>query len=363
MLIAALFLVASISYGQTASTNPPAPVVGSLLGQVTFRTNCGYIAGVGSGVGIGMTFDGKNLWYSCDNSKLATVSATDLTPAPNDLYKADPATGAVLAGYNIQGGTGAIAYDATRNVIWAAEGAGYNDKTLWPADNQFTVIVIPLDNQQNVAAPTCATPPCPSTTPLYKVAFPVIQAYQDPIATTASTENVADGLAIDTATDTLYIHYDFGPNIYMYNATTGAYLGSIPQAPGIPAGTPVISNPFGAGWPAAYGAGCVVSGLAIGGKTLIEASDYCDWVWAVDSATQSASFNFGFASSVSSFSGFDEKALTCDTKTFGAGDAIWVKEPYDSQTAYAFMIPTGSCGIGGQPAKSNKGKHKGTGGV
>ena len=82
LMTATLFLVASISYGQTSNTATaptPAPTVGSVLGQVTFKSNCGFLSGVGSGVGIGIAFDGKNLWYSCYNSKLATVSATDTT--------------------------------------------------------------------------------------------------------------------------------------------------------------------------------------------------------------------------------------------------------------------------------------------
>jgi hypothetical protein len=341
-LIAVLLLAATASYGQTSSTPP---VVGSMLGQVAFKQNCGYLSGVGSGVGIGITFDGKNLWYSCYNSKLATVSGTDSTPNPNDLYKADPMTGAVLAAYDIQGGTGAIAYDQKRNVIWAAEGDGCNDVAQWGCDNQVKVIQIPLDTNQNVIIPTCATPPCPPAQ-LFTVAFSVPEAYGAPITSTGSTQNIVDGLAIDGATDTLYIHYDFATDIATYNATTGAFLGFIPESPGIPAGTQIISNP--------YGFGCVVSGLAIGGATLFQASDYCDHVWAVDKTTQAAGIDFDFTSSVSPFSNFDDKTLTCDPKTFGnAGDAVWVKEPYDPQTAFAFTIPTCSCGIGGQPAKGN----------
>ena len=345
-LVAILLLAASASYGQTSS---PAPGVGSMLGQVAFKQNCGYLSGVGSGVGIGITFDGSSLWYSCYNTKLATVSGTDLTPAPYDLLKADPKTGAVLAAYNIQGGTGAIAYDQKRNVIWAAEGDGCNDVGLWGCDNQVKVLQVPLDTNQNVIIPTCTTPPCPPA-PLYTVAFSVPQAYGDlihsPVATTGFTQNIVDGLAIDGATDTLYIHYDFAPYIATYNATTGLFLGFIAESSGISGEVGLGTGPSNP-----YGLGCVVSGLAIGGTTLFQASDYCDHIWAVDKTTQAASFDFDFSSSVSSFSNFDDKTLTCDPKTFGnLGDAVWVKEPYDPQTAFAFTIPTCSCGIGGKPA-------------
>ena len=82
-MVALLLLTASASYGQT----------GNLLGQVTFSTDCGFLSGVGSGVGVGITFDGTNLWYSCYNSK----NSSD--PNHFDLHKADPKTGGVIATY------------------------------------------------------------------------------------------------------------------------------------------------------------------------------------------------------------------------------------------------------------------------
>jgi hypothetical protein len=329
-VIAVLVFAASPSYGQ----------VGNSLGHVAFSNNCGFLSGVGSGVGIGITFDGTNLWFSCYNSKLATVSATDLTPAPNDLFKADPNTGAVLAAYHIAGGMGAIAYDATRNVIWAGEGDGCNDVTVYGCDNQAKVIQIPLDSNKN------------ASNGVFTVAFPVPAAYCSPPGGCGS-QDIVDGLAIDTTTDTLYIHYDFATTFQAYTASTGAFLGPIQEAADIPLGTPLITPQ-----PGANGL-CVLSGLAIGGSTLFEGSDYCDYVWAVDKSSllEDLASSFSIASTVSgasfSGSGFDEKTLTCDPRTFfpSLGDhALWVKEPFDPQTAYAFDIPLNSCGIGGQPA-------------
>jgi hypothetical protein len=55
---------------------------GDLVGTVTFAQNCA------SGLGVGIAFDGANLWFSC------YASATD-------LYKANPTTGAIIASYNV----------------------------------------------------------------------------------------------------------------------------------------------------------------------------------------------------------------------------------------------------------------------
>src|SRR5436309_2299639 len=302
IVVAALLFTASASYGQT----------GTLLGQVTFSTDCGFLSGVGSGVGVGITFDGTNLWYSCYNSK----NSSD--PNHFDLHKADAKTGGVIASYDVAGGMGALAYDATRNVIWAGEGGGV-------ASNVGVVIKIPLDANQNVSGP-------------YQVAFPVPQAYGSP----PSGQDIVDGLAIDNVTNTLYIHYDFATEIALYNATTGQFLGFIPEAPGIQSGTLVMANP-----PIPN---CVVSGVAIGGNVLFEASDYCDYVWAVDKTTQAEDTTASFSIASSVGSSFDEKALTCDTSTFGGNDAIWVKGAFSPQQAFAFELPPNSCGVGGQPS-------------
>jgi hypothetical protein len=78
---------------------------GDLIATVNFSQDCA------SGIGVGIAFDGKDLWYSCAASN-------------PDLLRADPTTGTVVASYNIVGGLGALAYDATRNAIWAGPGGG-----------------------------------------------------------------------------------------------------------------------------------------------------------------------------------------------------------------------------------------------
>lgn len=83
----------------TVKTAPAAN--GDLVGTVMFAEDCA------SGLGVGITFDGTNLWFSC------TTSATD-------LYKANPTSGEIIASYNLFGDLGALSYDVTRNVIWGA---------------------------------------------------------------------------------------------------------------------------------------------------------------------------------------------------------------------------------------------------
>ncbi len=63
-----------------------------------------------SGIGTGSAFDGTNLWYSC------SAHSTDLYRVGID--------GVVTHSYRIDGGLGALAYDPTRNGIWAGWGNG-----------------------------------------------------------------------------------------------------------------------------------------------------------------------------------------------------------------------------------------------
>src|SRR5947209_8737154 len=75
---------------------------GDLVATVHFSVTC--TSGF-QGLGVGIAFDGANLWYSCYQ-------------ASPDLYRANPRTGQVTAAYTIAGGIGALAYDAKRNALW-----------------------------------------------------------------------------------------------------------------------------------------------------------------------------------------------------------------------------------------------------
>lgn len=92
---------------------------GDPVATVTFSTDC---AG-SQGLGVGIAFDGTNLWYSC----YAT---------PTDLHKADPVTGQVLASFNVAGGLGALAWDSKRKKLWAGAGcaAGQDGSEIYLID-------------------------------------------------------------------------------------------------------------------------------------------------------------------------------------------------------------------------------------
>ena len=148
---------------------------GDLVTTVTFSQPCG------SGIGVGITYDGVNLWYSCYNSS-------------PDLHRADPFTGQVTASYNIAGGIGALAYDTKRNGIWAG----------WGGNNTGSVYFIQLDKNGTVQ----------SSSPKFR-------------ADTAIVCGLDDGLAYDAQTDTLYISDDCSTIIHHYS-TAGAHLNQFP---------------------------------------------------------------------------------------------------------------------------------------
>src|SRR5438874_7917721 len=100
--VSALFVTVLFGAFQLG-TAPAQGATGDLVATVHFSQDCG--------LGVGLTFDGTSLWYSCYGA------------AP-DLYRADPTTGVVTGSWNVAGGLGSLAYDANRGVIWAGPGGG-----------------------------------------------------------------------------------------------------------------------------------------------------------------------------------------------------------------------------------------------
>jgi len=125
-LVALVILAGAILIPSLRSHTPAAHAAsGDFVSEVKFSQDCQ------SGIGVGITYDGANLWYSC------FASTTE------DLYRADPNTGNVTASYNIAGGLGSLAYDVTRNAIWA----GWGNST---DASQANVRLIQLDASKNV---------------------------------------------------------------------------------------------------------------------------------------------------------------------------------------------------------------------
>ncbi|MEK7510156.1 MAG: hypothetical protein AAB567_01180 [Patescibacteria group bacterium] len=302
MLMAALLGVV-IYFAVNPNISPAEAATGDVVGSVTFDTNCT------SGIGVGIGFDGSNLWYSC------YASATDLYRAGTD--------GVVTASYSIDGGLGALAYDAGRNGIWAGWGGG--------AGGAGVVWFIQLDAGKNVTG------------------FALVGNVSAEAGMIVC--NLDDGLGYDGLTDELYFSDDCSTTIHNYDVV-----------PGSPPTVGAELEHFAWG-----GVGCYNSGLAIGGQLLYEGSDGCNHVWVVDKDTRFASFDF-----VTTIGEIRDEDLECDEITFaGVGkEVMWSIEAYDvnvgfvanNRLAGAYEIPSGSCLHGGG-AEPMKGRMTGGGSV
>lgn len=283
LALATIFFFASSAYA--------AP--GDYVATVNFSQQCE------SGLGVGIAYDGTNLWYSCyergyENSKI-------------DLHRADPNTGLVTASYDIihDGGLGALSYDAMRNVIWAGEGGG--------GPGGEPVYRIDLDAAKNVVGSAL----------VFHAAVPNPWCDLD------------DGLAFDARSiadptdDVIYYSNDCGsPQIIYVFDLTGGLVESF-----LWAGTTHYN-----------------SGLAIGGQLLYQGSNGASHVWVVDKVTKLLQFDFP-TNVVPTDPNFRDEDLECDTDTFAAigKHVVWSKEAYLPMRAHAFEIELGSCGVGGEP--------------
>jgi hypothetical protein len=275
--LAAVVLLAAVS-ALIGGSGTASAATGDLVGSVTFSQDCTGPSGLGTGI----AFDGQYLWISCYG-------------ANPDLLRADPVTGVVSATYNIAGGLGSVAYDATRNALWAG----------WGNLDNGEVFLINLDAAHNVTT---------STSQFF--------------ATDAITGcGLDDGIAYDGTDDTLYISADCSTTVWHYS-TAGVLLGSFPWT----------------------GPDCYNSGLAIGGDLLFQGSDGCSHVWVVDKMTQAPAFDFSTA--IAGDPNFRDEGLSCDTQTFASlgKQVMWSKEAYPPNRAHAFEIPLDTCGVGGEPA-------------
>lgn len=246
---------------------------GDLVASVDFDESCG-------GLGVGIAFDGTNLWYSCHGG------------SPN-LHRADPTTGIVNASYAVPiSGIGAISYDATRNVIWAAGDAD-------------AVYRIDLDAGMNVVGSALAF-------------------------NTGDSCGLNDGLAFDARNvadpndDVFYYSDDcFTTVIVAYDM----------------AGLPVESIDTCA-------TGGHNSGLAVGGQLLFQADLFNNSTCVVDKTSKALQFTYSTA--VAGDPNFHAEDMECDNSTF-AVDVMWSIEAFEPRRAHAFEIPDGTCGAGGVP--------------
>jgi hypothetical protein len=260
--------VALVALGCLTTARSASAATGDSVHETDFSQSCA------SGIGVGVAYDGAgHLWVSCYASN-------------PDLLRADAVTGVVDQTYNIEGGLGALAYDATRNALWAGPGCG----------SSSAIQLIQLDATKSVTGSSAAfTPGLPGC--------------------------LDDGLAYDASDDTLYYSPDASTQIEQ-DKTDGTHLRTF-------------------SW---TGSGCYNSGLAIGGNLLFQGSDGCSHVWVVDKNTLAPAFDFATG-------GVRDEGLSCDPNTFASQgkQVMWSKEAYSPNRAFAFEIPSGTCGAGGQP--------------
>jgi len=250
--------------------------VGDVAGSVVATQGCS------SGTGVGIAFDGENLWFSC------YVSSPD-------LLRADPLTGVVEATFNVIGGLGAIAYDCTDNSIVAGWGGG---------DPGGTVRRIQLDANHDVVGSAV----------LFSAGLHPVPCGLD------------DGIAIDVSVNPrqIYLSDDCSTIVHRYG-----YDGSH---------DPVVDD---SPWTGAAG-GCYSSGLALGGGDLYQGANGCNHIyrhaitpWPMVGPNIT---DFGTAPDPS----FRDEGLACDDRTFPV-DVMWSVEAYEPRRAYAFEVPPGTC--------------------
>jgi len=174
-IVAILAFLGTVVTVTLATTQPASAAVGDLLHTTTFSVPCS------SGLGVGVTFDGTYLWYSC-----AETGGTD-------LYRADPLTGTVSYSATIDNGLGALAYDKNDNIIWAGPGCGTDLTSLWK---------IQLDGSHQVATSTAVTNPRTDNCLMDGVAYDGSDGtlYISPDVSTTITQVTQAGVVIRTVT-------------------------------------------------------------------------------------------------------------------------------------------------------------------
>jgi hypothetical protein len=279
-LLSLMFTLASQQAGAD-----PLPI-GTMVSTVDFSEQCG------SGIGVGLTFDGTNLWYSCYASS-------------PDLYRADVHTGQVTGSWDISHGLGALAYDVAGNKIIAG----------WGTETTIgQIVVIQLNSSMNVTGSAFDFSTCPHQ----------------------CSESIDDGLSVIAGSGGVLVSEDGSTTISEFariGNQDGNYVATIPWA----------------------GNSCYNSGVAIGDSILFEGADGCNTIYAVDTTYADANdpgrVLYSFSTAVPGDPNFRDEGLTCDQYTFASQgyQVIWSKEAYPPMRAHAFLIPGGTCAAAGGP--------------
>lgn len=168
-------------------------------------------------LGTGIAFDGSSLLLSChSNNKITFIS-----PADGSYEKEVAITN--------MSSIGALAWDSSRQVLWACGGFSGNDRTV------YTIDLTTATATEQFSATACP-----------------------------------DGLAYDGTDDTLWTSPDVSPTIYHYEAD----------------GTLIESFPANVG-------SCGNSGIAVGGPYLFLANNGCSQIYRADKTTPASTELFG----------------------------------------------------------------------
>jgi len=229
-----------------------------------------------SGIGIGVAFDGQYLYYSnYGETKLYKID-TD-----GNLIDTIEITG-------LPGGSsiGAMAYDSTRDKIWAGLLSGCGIYLIDPATGVA----------QYVFSPAC------------------------------DTWNFCDGLAWDPTDDTLWYSDDVSDTIYHY-ATDGTLIESQSG----------MTSKLGG-----YGSSGITLGWPVSGVSHVYVgNDGGSEIYDLDKSDFSV---IGVFAAVDAAVGFNVRVedMECDSASFPDMHVIWVKDAYNDKI-YAFEVEYGTC--------------------
>ncbi len=298
VLIFSAILISSCNSNNPSSHVNVSSTDALLISSITLSQSCPAIkSGTNEykkGLSFGIAFDGVNLWVSCYG-----------TGSANDLLKVNPKDGSVLASYRIDGGLGALAYDAPDSTLFAGWGGGAAaDKgKIWKIPLSGDAPSAPLFGYGNYSSfSACSGIGCPT--------------------------NLDDGLAFDASMSVLYVEPENSKSIGTYQ-TNGKYDGSF---------TSLVA-----------GGTCQPSGISTGGAVILESSDSCNRVIGVTKPEGSGSIEINLT-----LSGVGDEEVTCDPVTFDLNGAqvIWTSSDPGNELK-AYKVPLGTCGFGGMDAPSS----------
>jgi len=241
-----------------------------------------------SGQDVSIAFDGTKIYY---NDQTGTNQLISFKPGNPPTLVTSVTVREVVSGRAID--LDAMAYDVTRDVIWAVEHETENvymvDKTTGLAKFQFS-----------------ATGKC----------LRCIGTYKDGLAFDA-------GDPLNPTDDALWWSYDVDWGVYKLRLD-GSEIEHFDVRP--------ISPDL---------ASCGNSGIAVGGKLLYLGTDGCNSIVRVDKISKA------FVDVLTL--GQRPEDMECDPVTFAPKEVMWVRQFEDADHVTAIEIEPATCGLGGAP--------------